>query len=115
MSDVGDAELRLDGNAAAGILSEIFSAEMTAATGTCAGCGATDVLAAAQLYAQAPGAVLRCASCSAVLICVVRLPDGELVVDLAGLRRIRMRPLPAFAGLCRPLHESRNRTKGALT
>jgi Family of unknown function (DUF6510) len=83
------SELRLDGNAAAGILSEVFAAEMTAAHGTCAGCGATNVFAAAQLYAQAPGAVLRCPSCTAVLMCVVRLPDGGLVVDLSGLRRIR--------------------------
>jgi len=83
------ADLRLDGNAAAGILSEVFAAEMTAARGTCAGCGATNVFAAAQLYAQAPGAVLRCPSCTAVLMCVVRLPDGGLVVDLTGLKRIR--------------------------
>lgn len=85
-----DADLRLDGNAAAGILSEVFAAEMTTATGTCAGCGATNVFATAQLYAQAPGAVLRCPNCTAVLLCIVRLPEGGLVVDLTGLRRIRM-------------------------
>jgi hypothetical protein len=39
---------------------------------------------------QAPGAVLRCPSCTAVLMCVVRLPDGGLVVDLSGIRRIRI-------------------------
>lgn len=82
-------ELRLDGNAAAGILSEVFAAEMTAARGTCASCGATNVFASAQLYAQAPGAVLRCPSCTAVIMCLVRLPDGGMVVDLSGLARIR--------------------------
>jgi hypothetical protein len=87
-----DAELRLDGNAAAGLLSEIFVAEMTTARGTCAKCGATNVLAAAQLYMHAPGAVLRCPNCTAVLMCVVRLPDGGLVVELSGLERIRMSP-----------------------
>jgi hypothetical protein len=85
-----DAELRLDGNAAAGLLSEIFAAEMTTARGTCVECGATNVFAATQLYAQAPGAVLRCPDCTAVLMCVVRLPDGGLVVDLSGIRRIRI-------------------------
>ena len=85
-----DADLRLDGNAAAGLLSEVFAAEMTTAKGTCAHCGAVNELARAQLYAQAPGAVLRCASCIAVLVCVVRFPDGGLVVDLSGLRRIRI-------------------------
>ena len=82
-------ELRLDGNAAAGILSELFAVEMTTAEGTCAGCGATNVLAAAQLFAQAPGTVLRCPSCTAVLMCVVQLPGGGAIVDLTGLTRIR--------------------------
>jgi hypothetical protein len=84
-----DGDLRLDGNAAAGILSEVFAIEMTSARGTCSGCGAINVFAAAQLYAQAPGAVLRCPGCTAVLMCVVRMPDGGLVVDLSGLRRIQ--------------------------
>ena len=85
-----DAQLRLDGNAAAGLLSELFAAEMTTAMCTCASCGATNVLATAQLYAQAPGAVLRCPSCTAVLMCVVRFPGGGFVVHLDGLRRIQM-------------------------
>jgi hypothetical protein len=85
-----DADFRLDGNAAAGILGEVFAEEMTTAEGTCAGCGAVNVLAKAQLYAQAPGVVLRCPACTAVLICVVRFTDGGLVVDLSGVRRIRM-------------------------
>ena len=87
-----DADLRLDGNAAAGLLSEIFAAEMTTASGTCTSCGASDVFATAQVYMQAPGVVLRCPSCTAVLMCVVRFPDGGLVVDLTGLQRVRMRP-----------------------
>lgn len=85
-----ELDLRLDGNAAAGLLSEVFAAEMTSAAGTCAGCGATSVLATAQLYAQAPGTVLRCPSCTALLMCVVRFPDGGLVVDLTGVERIRV-------------------------
>jgi len=89
-----DSDLRLDGNAAAGLLSEIFVAEMTAALATCAGCGKTSALGAAQLYARAPGTVLRCGSCGAILLCVVRLREG-LLVDVSGMRRIRM---PSRAG-----------------
>ncbi|PWU17294.1 MAG: hypothetical protein C5B48_16115 [Candidatus Rokuibacteriota bacterium] len=85
-----EAELRLDGNAAAGLLTEVFAAEMTVASATCAGCGATNVLARAHLYAQAPGSVLRCPNCTALLMCIVRRPDGGLIVDLGGIRRIRM-------------------------
>ncbi len=90
-SGMDDADLRLDGNAAAGLLSEMFAADMTTAVGTCATCGATNVLAMAQLYMHAPGTVLRCPSCTAVLMCVVQFPDGGFVVDLDGLRQIRMR------------------------
>jgi hypothetical protein len=84
-----DADLRLDGNAAAGLLQEVFAAEMTTAEGTCAGCGATNVLATVHLYVHAPGAVLRCPRCIAMLMCIVSLPDGGFVVDVSGLRRIR--------------------------
>ena len=84
-----DADLRLDGNAAAGLLTEIFAAEMTTAMGTCTSCDASSVFATAQLYMQAPGVVFRCPSCTAVLMCVVRRPDGGLVVDLSGVERIR--------------------------
>jgi hypothetical protein len=85
-----EADLRLDGNAAAGLLTEVFAAEMTIASATCGGCGATNVLAKAHLYAQAPGSVLRCPNCTAVLMCIVRRPEGGLIVDLGGIRRIRM-------------------------
>jgi Family of unknown function (DUF6510) len=85
-----EQDLLLDGNAAAGILSEVFTVEMTTAIGTCAACGATNALGAVQLYAHAPGAVLRCPNCTAMLMCMVRFPEGGMVVDLSGLQRIRM-------------------------
>ena len=42
-----DDELRLDGNAAAGSLSEVFSFEATTAQYACVGCGRTDRIGAA--------------------------------------------------------------------
>jgi hypothetical protein len=82
-----DTDLRLDGNAAAGLLTEVFAAEMTTAIGTCASCGATNALGAVHVYAQAPGTVLRCPSCTAVLMTIVRARE-RLVVDLSGTRRV---------------------------
>ena len=35
-------EMRLDGNAAGGVLREIFARDVTAALARCGGCGATD-------------------------------------------------------------------------
>jgi uncharacterized protein DUF6510 len=86
---MSDADLRLDGNAIAGLLSEVFATEMTAARGTCAGCGATGAFGAAYVYMQAPGTVLRCPQCMAVLMCIVRIRD-ELVVDVSGVERLQL-------------------------
>ena len=80
-------ELRLDGNAAAGMLQDVFAAEMTDATSTCGECGAVGPVGALVLYAHAPGAVLRCRHCDAVMIRVVT--DGSRYwVDLSGLRSL---------------------------
>jgi hypothetical protein len=74
---VDDGELRLDGNAAAGLLGELFAGEVTCALGRCGSCDAIAELGAQHLYmyANAPGAVLRCRSCESVLMVVVHAGD----------------------------------------
>jgi len=74
----------LDGNAIAGLLVEVFGAELTTATGTCAHCGATGPVAELEVYLQAPGTVVRCRSCSSVLMVLVTA-RGVTCVDLGGL------------------------------
>ena len=74
----------LDGNALAGPLFELFGAELTTATGTCAGCGATAPVAELSVYMSAPGIVARCRSCEAVVIVLVQRLDGTRV-DLRGM------------------------------
>jgi hypothetical protein len=81
-------ELRLDGNAAAGLLGEVFAAEVTTAVGTCDGCGATDELGAVHVYRGA-GVVLRCPHCDSVLIRVVE-SETRVWVDLRGLRSFEL-------------------------
>lgn len=81
---MSDADLRLDGNAAAGILSELFAAEITDAVITCASCGARGPAGGAHVYTGGPGTVVRCTSCSAVLLRVARV-RGRLVADLRGV------------------------------
>ena len=61
----------LDGNAAAGVLEALFRFEVTSARAVCAGCGAAEEVGALTAYLDAPGVVLRCAHCTAVLIRVV--------------------------------------------
>jgi hypothetical protein len=78
---------RLDGNAAAGILSEIFAGDMTGARATCVSCGASDKVGALLLYAPEMGAVLRCPSCASVVLRVARSPT-QLWLDASGSRCI---------------------------
>lgn len=79
-------QLRLDGNAAAGLLQEVFVHELTAARGACATCGAVGELGAQHLYMapRAPGAVLRCATCEGVLMVLVHA-GGRFRLGLQGL------------------------------
>lgn len=74
----------LDGNAIAGLLREVFGAEMTTATGTCAHCGAAGLVAELVVYVQAPGAVARCRSCESLLLVIVDV-RGVKCVDLQGI------------------------------
>jgi hypothetical protein len=74
----------VDGNAIAGLLHEVFGTEMTPAVGTCASCGATGPLAECVVYLRAPGTVVRCRRCTALLIVIVRVRAMNCV-DLRGL------------------------------
>ena len=86
-----ESELRLDGNAAAGLLQEVFAFEVTAARGTCASCGAVGEVATLVLYAHAPGLVLRCPACGAVVLRVVRGRD-RVWLDARGLSSLELAP-----------------------
>jgi hypothetical protein len=84
----------LDGNAAAGALAEVFTAEMTRAVTTCGTCGDARPVGELRAYLQAPGLVLRCTSCGAVQIRLVRGGD-QVWLDLRGLRVIQLQlPTP---------------------
>ncbi len=65
-------EHALDGNAAGGVLAEIFAVEMTAAVTTCAACGDARPVGELRAYVDAPGVVLRCTTCDAAQIRIVR-------------------------------------------
>ena len=79
--------LRLDGNAAAGILSELFVPDLTAARATCARCGATGPVGTLLVYAHGMGTVVRCPGCDAVVLCVTRTVN-QVWLDPTGARRI---------------------------
>jgi hypothetical protein len=94
MSDtttMNDGALRRDGNAAAGLLSEIFAIEMTSALTTCAHCGRVGALGSLLLYGGEMGAVLRCPTCDAVQMRVARI-RRQYWMDTRGITVIQITP-----------------------
>jgi len=93
-----DATTRMDGNVAAGLLTEIFAFDATTARTVCAGCGAVAPVGSLAAYALEMGAILRCPGCDTALIRIARLGTGY-GLDLRGTSVLRVwtnaRPHPA--------------------
>ncbi len=85
--DTVDAALRLDGNAAAGLLDTIFPFEMTLARASCDGCGNEYQIATLIAYTHAPGLVLRCPDCDTALIRITHI-NSQYWLDLRGTRTL---------------------------
>jgi hypothetical protein len=79
----------LDGNAAAGLLRDVFGVEMTAAIAECASCGDRGRIAETMAYLRGPGLVLRCRACASITV-VVTVVSGFNCVDVSGFRAIEM-------------------------
>lgn len=75
-------DMHTDGNAIAGLLSEVLVAEFTTMERTCQSCGDRNPAGAHRSYHGA-GVVLRCPNCDDVALRIAELPDG-LVFELRG-------------------------------
>jgi hypothetical protein len=82
-------ENKLDGNAAAGLLQEIFPFEMTLVQATCMGCDSTNVVGALTVYMHGMGTIVRCPSCENVLIRVAQT-KGRYWLDMQGVRVLQI-------------------------
>lgn len=74
----------LDGNAAAGELSEIFAGDITAAVGQCVHCGARKRFAEVHVYMHGPGVVARCPVCEHVLLRLINVRQ-RVFLDMRGM------------------------------
>jgi hypothetical protein len=74
--------MHTDANAIAGVLEEVFVAEVTTAVRRCQSCGNEHPIGAHPLYTGA-GYVLRCPGCGDVAGTIVARPDSY-VVSLRG-------------------------------
>ena len=79
----------LDGNAAAGILNEIFALEMTSSMVECTHCGREGEMGTLLAFTQAPGVILRCPGCENIILRIVQSPDATYL-DLRGAAFIRL-------------------------
>jgi Family of unknown function (DUF6510) len=77
-----DTEQHTDGNAIAGQLQEIFTAEFTTLERTCQSCGDRNPAGAHRSYRGA-GVVLRCPHCGDIALRLATLPD-RYVFELRG-------------------------------
>ena len=85
-------ENRIDGNAAAGLLAEIFTLEITTARAACVRCGAAGEIGGQMAYVSEIGTVVRCAARDNALIRVARRDDGpqRYWLDLKGIEYLQL-------------------------
>jgi Family of unknown function (DUF6510) len=87
MDQSSEHALPLDGNAAGGLLRELFALDLTAANITCGGCDTVAGIGEVRLYAVEMGAVLRCANCDTAMLRLTHTPAG-LWLDMRGARTL---------------------------
>ena len=84
-----NSDMMLDGNAAAGLLQELFALEMTTVPAECAHCGNVGEIGSLLCFSQAPGMILRCPACEQIMLRIVRTPDA-IYLDARGATYLRM-------------------------
>jgi Family of unknown function (DUF6510) len=89
-ANVSREPAELDGNAAAGLLQQIFAIDITLAQITCGSCELVQPLAALRLYGLPMGNILCCRRCQATLIRAVAR-DQECWLDLRGAAALHAR------------------------
>lgn len=89
MRDDPAVELVLDGSSIGGVLAAIFGADVTGMPGQCASCHTVHLVGTMRVYMRGPGIVVRCPSCTQVVLRVVETPAGTMV-DLRGATYIRL-------------------------
>jgi hypothetical protein len=82
-------ELMLDANATAGLLWEIFGAEMTAEPTECAACGNQGAIGELLAFVHGPGITLRCSACEGVVLRLVQTPEATYL-DARGAVYLRL-------------------------
>ena len=80
----------VDGNAAAGMLWDVFGADVTGLIGVCGGCGDASQVAEAVVELDETAAIVRCRACTHTLFTVLR--DGDRARLVLGMLHEIVRP-----------------------
>ena len=88
MRDDPAGDLVLDGSSIGGLLATLLGADVTGMPGECASCGTVHLVGTMRVYMRGPGIVVRCPSCTEVVMRVVETPAGTMV-DLRGVAALR--------------------------
>jgi len=75
-----NATSTVDGNAAAGMLWDVFGTDVTALVGVCGGCGAAVPFAETVVELDEAAAIVRCRSCTHTLFTVLRDEQGVRLI-----------------------------------
>jgi Family of unknown function (DUF6510) len=94
MENPKEGAVPLDGNAAAGLLRELFVLDLTVAALTCEGCGAIATVAEVRVYGGPMGAIFRRGTCDTAVLRLSRTPIG-FSLDMRGARCLRVPTAPA--------------------
>ena len=89
MRDDPAGDLVVDGSSIGGLLASLLGADVTGMPGQCATCATVHVVGTMRVYMRGPGIVVRCPSCTEVVLRVVETPTATSL-DLAGLRALRI-------------------------
>ena len=81
-------ELMLDGNAVAGLLGQVFTAEMTTATMTCGKCSMASLVGTMHVFRGA-GIVMRCPNCDNVVAKIVEGGTG-IWMNFGGMQALEI-------------------------
>lgn len=94
MENAKEGAVPLDGNAAAGLLRELFVLDLTVASLTCGGCGAVATVAEVRVYGGPMGAIFRCRACDTAVLRLSRTPIA-FSLDMRGATCLRVPNAPA--------------------
>jgi len=89
MRDDPAGDLVLDGSSVGGALAALLGADVTGMPGQCASCHTVHIVGTMRVYLRGPGIVVRCPSCTEVILRVVETPTGTML-DLRGIAALRV-------------------------